>query len=517
MSRRSLRTIFAFCCVALLSSSAAAETRTVGAGKQHASLAEALEVVAPGDVVEVYDDETYPTTGEGGAVAKRHGSPTGKITIRGMKNAQGKRVKLSGGKQGALFLQGNHYVVEGFEITNGTETCVTLRANDVTIRDSVVHDCPRHGILALDEGMGSLTLEYVEVYKAGLEEEGQALKHPIYVSSDANPTTGFPGSVFRMEHCYVHDARDGNNVKSRAERNEIRFNWIEGAGYYELELIGPDLAQADVARHSEVIGNVFFKTNARSHMVRIGSDGSANSNGRYRFVNNTFILSATTEGLLRAEQVIDSLEFTNNVGWRFGRSINSVFRRSETEWLKGTPRISGANNWFPTGSEDVPEELEGTILGGDPGFTSTSPLDLRPKANGALADKGTATSPSPEGAAFPNPFAIPPAFVPGQRAVPRAGSPLERPRSGAPDIGAYEVGSDAPPGSAGAEEDQPAPGEDPSAEDGDDDDDRTSGRGKTRDIGTCGCRFVGARGERAALAFGLAVVALAYARRRRQG
>jgi len=37
----------------------------------------------------------------------------------------------------------------------------------------------------------------------------------------------------------VHDGNGGNGVKSRAERNEIYYNWIEGSLYHELELIGP--------------------------------------------------------------------------------------------------------------------------------------------------------------------------------------------------------------------------------------------------------------------------------------
>ena len=69
-----------------------------------------------------------------------------------------------------------------------------------------------------------------------------------------------------MQHCYVHDGNGGNNVKSRAERNEIYYNWIEGAVYHELELIGPDRRAAagwseDLAREdSDVVGNVLRKT-----------------------------------------------------------------------------------------------------------------------------------------------------------------------------------------------------------------------------------------------------------------
>ena len=97
----------------------------------------------------------------------------------------------------------------------------------------MVHDCPRQGILGADNDSGSLTLERVEVHHCG----GGTQDHQIYMASDE---VAHPGSVFRMQSCWIHDANGGNNVKSRAERNEIYFNWIEGAFYHELELIGPD-------------------------------------------------------------------------------------------------------------------------------------------------------------------------------------------------------------------------------------------------------------------------------------
>ena len=74
---------------------------------------------------------------------------------------------------------------------------------------TVVHDCPSHGILGADEDSGSLTLDYVEVYRCG---SGYS-HHPIYIATDEQT---HPHSVFRMQHCYVHDGLGGNNVKSRA-------------------------------------------------------------------------------------------------------------------------------------------------------------------------------------------------------------------------------------------------------------------------------------------------------------
>lgn len=488
---------------------AAAETRTVGAGKQLATLDAAALVVNPGDIVEVYDDQSWAATVDG-VFFKRAGTAAAKITIRGMKNAQGKRPKLSGGKGWTVIFKANHYVFEGFEVTGGNATCIIHKANDITIRDSVVHDCPRHGILGTDEESGSLTMEYVEVYKCGGERPGEALQHPVYIATDASPTTGYPGSVFRMQHCWVHDANNGNNVKTRAERNEIRYNWIEGAGYYELELIGPDGPEpGSLPREdSEVIGNVFVKTNTKAYAVRIGGDGTGYTDGRYRFLNNTFILTADT-GLMRINEGIESLEFSNNVAYRVGGApINYILRTDDAVWKQGQPRISGANNWFPTASENIPAEYKGTVLGKNPGFVSTSPLDVRLAANSELIDKGIASSPPAPNAAYPNPLAAP-EFVPGLHAVPPLDNPLKRPMSGAPDIGAFEVGSDAPPGSTSG--DPVTPG----TEDG-----GTDGAGASPDDGTaatadgCACRTTGS--PSVGTAGVLAIAALAYGLRRKR-
>jgi MYXO-CTERM domain-containing protein len=493
-----------FAGVSMTTLSASAETRTVGAGKQHATLDEAALAVNPGDVVEVYDDQSWPATVDG-AFFKRSGTAAAKITVRGVKNAQGKRPKLSGGMGWTVIFRASHYVFEGFEVTGGQNTCIIHKGNDITIRDSVVHDCPRHGILGTDEESGSLTMQYVEVYKCGGERPGEALQHPVYIATDEDPTTGYPGSVFRMEHCWVHDANNGNNVKSRAQRNEIRYNWIEGAGYYELELIGADGPPPALAREdSEVIGNVFVKTNTKSYAVRIGGDGTGYTDGRYRFLNNTFILTADT-GLIRANDGIESLEFSNNVAYRVGGPIGYILRQDDAIWSQGQPRISGANNWFPTDSENIPPQYTGTILGMNPGFASVNPLDVRLSASSPLIDKGTASSPPAPNAAFPNPLAGP-EFVPAQRAVPPLDAPPKRPKTGAPDIGAFELGSDAPPGSSssGAPEPTPPDGATPPGSDPD----------GTMGPDGCACHTTSSRS--AGTASVLAVAAVAYLLRRRR-
>lgn len=236
---------------AVLSSSswALAATYQVGPTRTDKQLRDVRDRLAPGDVVEIDGDATY----EGGIAFTRAGSAEQKITIRGVR-VNGKRPVLSGGNN-VIEAAGNHYVFEGLEITGGSSRCFYHHADDITLRDSVVHDCPKQGILGADEDSGSLLLEYTEIYRAG----GGDRDHQIYMATDGS---AYPNAVFRMQFCYVHDGNGGNNVKSRAGRNEIYYNWIEGAFYHELELIGADGAPEDLVREdSDVVGNVLLKRN----------------------------------------------------------------------------------------------------------------------------------------------------------------------------------------------------------------------------------------------------------------
>ncbi len=186
----------------------------VGPGRTYPGF-DSLPALEPGDVVEIYGNHTYSDL-----ALWDSGGPSEPIVIRGIR-VEGLRPVLSGGDN-TLAVNANHYIIEGLDVTGGARRCVFHHGNDVTIRDTVVHDCPAHGILGADDDSGSLLLEYVEVYRCG---DGTHY-HQINMATDEQ---AFPGSVFRMQHCYVHDANGGNGVKSRAVRNEIYYNWNEGS------------------------------------------------------------------------------------------------------------------------------------------------------------------------------------------------------------------------------------------------------------------------------------------------
>jgi hypothetical protein len=248
-----------------------------------------------------------------------------------------------------------------------------------------------------------------------------------------------------MQYCYLHDQNGGNNIKSRAERNEIYYNWVSGGFYGEIELIGPDphgnkKVNTDTAREdSDVVGNVFQHIPTQgTRMARVGSDGTGETKGRYRFVNNTFILrQGQTSPAIETFEGIESLEVHNNVFFRVGGApIDKVVLETRTRWVAG--RVStGTSNWLPTGSALIPTAWTATIFGTDPGFTNISTYDVHPISTSPLVNAGNTNPPSPAGHPFINPL-FPPAFLPPFHTALAVGTASARPVFGAIDIGAYE-------------------------------------------------------------------------------
>ncbi len=485
-------------CLLLAPSTAWATTYKVGPAQQYKQLSEVADLLGPGDVVELDGDATYA----GGVVFAKAGSAASKITIRGLR-VNGKRPVVSGATN-TIEAQGDHYVFEGLELTGGSFRCFYHHAHDITLRDSVIHDCPKHGLLGADSDSGSLLLEYVEVYKCG----GGTFDHQIYMATDE---TAHPKSVFRMQHCYVHDANGGNNVKSRAERNEIYYNWIQGAMYHELELIGPDGQDETLAREdSDVVGNVLVKT-AGTYVVRFGGDGTGQTFGRYRFVNNTVVTQAGGSAVFRLFDGIESVEMHNNVFFADGGGAVNLVRTTEANWKSGSAVIAGSNNWYSTGSTNAPTEWTGSSTGGDPGFVSGA-ADPHPTAPSPLLDKaGTAAGAA--GYEFPSPLGAP-AFHPPLHALEAAGAAQARPVVGSLDIGAYEYGTGsggtggttaAGGASTGGAASGGAPGSGGSGGSG--------AKPKSGGSGGCGCR-VGAE-EPAGLGLWAALALVVLRRRRR--
>ncbi|HRD74264.1 MAG TPA: hypothetical protein PK216_14730 [Aquimonas sp.] len=428
--------------ISAVGESACAATFQVGPGRAWTALQPLFDAVdlQPGDVVEVDGNVTYPGNvilrdADGGAV----GNP---VTIRGLR-VNGQRPILLGGTNTIEFRLANHVVFEGFEVVgsvaDNTFRCIYHHSHDVLIRDVLVRDCPRHGILGADQDSGSLTIEYSEIRNAG---SGQ-FNHAIYMATDE---LTWPGSVFRLQHSIVRDSRfgdsgeGGNLIKSRAERNEIYYNWLEGAYYHTLELIGPDPAggtpEGTAREDSDIVGNVIVHDGDFGAIFRFGGDGTGQSNGRYRFVNNTVLRRHSnndTPTIFRLFDGIDAVEMHNNVFLRDGAASFRIVREVEAVWASGNSRVRGSHNWFDASSSFVPTDWTDNLTGTDPGFVNSSGNDFRPAIGSPLLNAaGTAATASGYEISHPH---FPPAFHPN--ATP-SDSPTTRPSAGALDIGAYE-------------------------------------------------------------------------------
>lgn len=266
----------------------------------------------------------------------------------------------------------------------------------------------------------------------------------------ATDESAHPGSVFRMEHCYVHDSKGGNNVKTRAERNEIRYNWIEGGYYRELELIGPAATSVGLKREdSDVVGNVFYKTN-NFYVFRLGGDGTGETYGRYRFVNNTVVTKSGGSAVFQLFDGIESLEVHNNVFVSTGSTGPRILSDSDADWASGR-KLSGVSNWIQNGATSIPSEWTGSVRGASPGFISLSSRDVRLTSTSALINGGATTLPSPSGAAFPNPLAAP-LMVPPLHVQAATDTGLSRTLAGTIDLGAFEFSQTALSGPIDLEE-----------------------------------------------------------------
>jgi hypothetical protein len=382
------------------------------------------DIVSPGDVVEVDGNAIYP----GGIHFRRHGRADAPITIRGVL-VKGVPPVLAGGDEYTIVLHGDHYLLETCQITQGAEYCVVHKADDITLRDVVVHDCPKHGILGTDEESGSLTISHSEVFGCGIDEK----KHQLYIATDE---TMHPGSVFRLEFSYVHGAKGGNNVKSRSERNEIYYNWIEGAAYHGLDLIGPDGQNENIAREdSDVVGNVVITTSSWQ-IARFGGDGTGGTRGRFRFVNNTFIVGPDATIALRMQERVESVELHNNVFIKLGSKEVQLVRHSDP--MGPEPVIRGSNNWVHNGFVDVPEHLSGTLRGDSPKFANLNTLDLTPSIDSPLLGSATTSTVVDDEHPMPNPLNVP-GFIPPFRMRLSPGTQIARPTD-ALDIGAFQYG-----------------------------------------------------------------------------
>jgi hypothetical protein len=423
--------------VAVLCGTSLAATYLVGPGKTYAKLQDVVDRLNPGDTVNVDGNATYPAN----VYIEQSGTVAKPIIISGVQSSGSARPKITGTGSYGINITADYVVLQGFEVIGGPKG-IGVFGDNITVRNCVIHGC-NHGLIGYGTGTGSVTVEYCEFYGNGVPTGG-ATQHQIYMATDED---AHPGSIFRLQYCYLHDGVEGDNVKSRSERNEIYYNWVERAGSsgHGLGLFAPDPEDNDqvtieTAREdADVVGNVIIQH--QNACARIGGDAPGYpTNGRYRFVNNTFVCTGSRGDAIRTFNTIETLEMYNNVIYATNSGADiRVINDADGEWVHTPRSLSGSNNWVIASATMKPSASEwtATTSGSASPFVDAASKNYHPLQTGALIDAGAATTPTIASYPFPNPL-FPPAFQPPQAALIAVGSAESRPQSGVIDIGAFE-------------------------------------------------------------------------------
>jgi hypothetical protein len=223
-----------------------------------------------------------------------------------------------------------------------------------------------------------------------------------------------------VRNCYIHHSGEAQNFKSRGGNTIFAYNWVEEDGNYSVEVASGN------AGNTLWIGNVIIKRTTRGRPQRriLGvGDGTGVARGTLTLINNT-IISTYDDDLYLFTEASSTCDVV---------LINNVFAGPSTVFLErnGKGSITGTNNWFQVGM-NVPETVENSIFGGDPGFVSVEGGDFHPRAGSPLTDAG---APAPK---YLNAEQVLEEVLPGFEPTRDVSEAIRRAIEGRVDIGAFE-------------------------------------------------------------------------------
>jgi hypothetical protein len=277
----------------------------VGRGKIYKVPSQAAAAVHDGDIVEidagVYEGDVATWTANNlilrGVGGRAH------LRVAGQ-SAQGK---------GIWVIAGNGAVVENVEFSgarvpdqNGAG--IRLEGSGLTLRNCYFHN-NEDGILTGNNPTSDILIEGSEFANNGY---GDGRSHNIYVGVVRS---------FTLQHSYVHHAKIGHNVKSRAQTNYILYNRImdekTGTASYALDL--PN------GGRSYVIGNLIQKGVEADNpdLIAYSAEGPTNQWQEFYLVNNTLVTDYPGGNFLHIHGTPASL-VANNIFIGNAKPLNGI-------------------------------------------------------------------------------------------------------------------------------------------------------------------------------------------------
>lgn len=209
----------------------------------------------------------------------------------------------SAGGKAIWVISGNNVTVEfiefsGCHVVDQNGAGIRIEGTGITIRHCYFHD-NEDGILG--GSAGDVLVEYSEFSYNGY---GDGYSHNIYINHV---------NSFTLQFCYMHHAKIGHEVKSRAHKNYILYNRItnEASGTASRNI---DLPNGGLAI---IIGNLIQKgpNTQNNNFLELGLEGLTNNPPHNLYViNNTFVNERGANGLfINTAANIDTLKVYNNI------------------------------------------------------------------------------------------------------------------------------------------------------------------------------------------------------------
>ncbi len=390
----------------------------VGAGQAYATLG-ALPALHPGDLVELHPGSHHAAFRWGAS-----GTALRPITVRGVGAAAatidgGSLSPGSGGLPHALFqISGAHLVIEHLAFANarngGTAAAILCNegARHTVIRDCRITSCDK-GIEASDD---DLVIEDCEVAAIG-SPGNDGYCHALLLA----------GARALVRRCDIHDALNGQGIKSRCAYLELRSCRITDAEDGEIGIVdaaaGPAAgagADGDVVLIGNLVASKGGRRGNQQRFIEVGDDAGGSRHGTLALIGNTFIAA-------------DGRNIFVNTAHSAMRTVadSNIFYGSDRIALLGAGGFSGRCNWMPA-SAGIPPGSSGNLRAtpAGPGFVDAPQRDFRLRADAACRGRGQAGVRYRDDAGSEH--MVEPLGAPGRAAEPsRAGPGL------APDIGAF--------------------------------------------------------------------------------
>ncbi len=202
----------------------------VGKGMQYERPSEVAAVAKDGDTIEI---EAADYKGDVAVWTQNN------LVIRGVGGRPHIIANGVAAEEKAIWVvKGDNTIVENIEFSGASVADqngagIRLEGTNLTVRRCYFHD-NENGILTGTNPHSKILVEYSEFANNGY---GDGYSHNMYIGRVAK---------FTLQFSYVHHARVGHQVKSRAEENVIRFNRImderTGTSSYIIDLPNPGKA-----------------------------------------------------------------------------------------------------------------------------------------------------------------------------------------------------------------------------------------------------------------------------------